>query len=259
MAEKRGKKKQAHRPTQPKTPSWVLLLLGGAVTAIVLIFMPRLLKQGPAHFLHIHKNNQASAADDSPKVIPPKKTPLPVTQRAQTEYDFYTVLPNKRIHTEAKPQSRIITTDNSPAQRVGAPTTLSAEQQTNRTVPHPTGSSPSAHPLLNVGINAVQSTQPASSVAQSPNHSSTDHLTPLHFSQHYMLQVGAFGGPADAESTKARLALLGIHAHVESALIGENKTIYRVRIGPYQTSKELSETRQKLADSGVRAIAIELH
>ena len=270
MAEKRGKKKQARRQTHATTPGWVLLLLGSVVTAIALIFLPRLLKQGPTHFLHIQQSSQASSTQTIPghrmsetaggnahKLLAPQKAPLPVPQRAPTEFDFYTVLPNKRIHSEEKSQSDIMTTDTLPSQRAAGLTTFPAEHQPNRSLSQPTGSSP--HPLLNDEVNAQQRSVHPSSVTQSPQNSTTIHSSSLSLGQHYMLQVGAFGGHADAESTKARLALLGIHAHVESASIGEHKTIYRVRIGPYQTSKELSETRQKLADSGVRAIAIELH
>ncbi|MCC4592458.1 SPOR domain-containing protein, partial [Xanthomonas campestris pv. cannae] len=71
----------------------------------------------------------------------------------------------------------------------------------------------------------------------------------------YILQAGSFGASGDAESTKAKLAMLGLSARVESAQIS-GKTVYRVRMGPYGTASELAEAKQKLNGSGLSAIAI---
>jgi cell division protein FtsN len=71
----------------------------------------------------------------------------------------------------------------------------------------------------------------------------------------YILQAGAFGASGDAESTKAKIALLGLSARVESAQIG-GKTVYRVRMGPYGSASELAEAKQKLASGGLPAMAI---
>ena len=51
--------------------------------------------------------------------------------------------------------------------------------------------------------------------------------------EHYLLQVGAFQNPADADNLKARLALLGVEAGVEPVNLAEKGTWYRVRVGPY--------------------------
>ena len=71
----------------------------------------------------------------------------------------------------------------------------------------------------------------------------------------YLLQAGAFGASGDAETVKAKIAMLGLNARVESAQIG-GKTVYRVRMGPYATASELAEAKQKLAGSGLPAMAI---
>ena len=71
----------------------------------------------------------------------------------------------------------------------------------------------------------------------------------------YILQAGAFGASGDAEATKAKLAMLGLAARVESAQIG-GKTVYRVRMGPYGTAGELAEAKQTLSNSGMQAMAI---
>ena len=56
----------------------------------------------------------------------------------------------------------------------------------------------------------------------------------------YILQAGSFSASGDAEATKAKIAMLGLSARVESAQIN-GKTVYRVRMGPYGTAGELAE------------------
>ena len=71
----------------------------------------------------------------------------------------------------------------------------------------------------------------------------------------YILQAGAFGASGDAEEVKAKIAMLGLGARVESGQAG-GKTVYRVRMGPYGSASELAEAKRKLADSGLPAMAI---
>ena len=54
---------------------------------------------------------------------------------------------------------------------------------------------------------------------------------------------------------KAKIALLGLNARVESAQIG-GKTVYRVRMGPYGTASELADAKAKLANGGLPAMAV---
>lgn len=49
--------------------------------------------------------------------------------------------------------------------------------------------------------------------------------------------------------------MLGLSARVESAQIGD-KTVYRVRMGPYGTASELASAKAKLAGGGLPAMAI---
>ena len=71
----------------------------------------------------------------------------------------------------------------------------------------------------------------------------------------YILQAGAFGGSGDAETVKAKIAMLGLNARVEAAQIG-GRTVYRVRMGPYGTASELADAKAKLASSGLPAMAV---
>lgn len=71
----------------------------------------------------------------------------------------------------------------------------------------------------------------------------------------YLIQAGAFRSSADAEALKARIALTGEVARVESAEI-QGGTIYRVRLGPYPNASTLAAAKQALGNHGIEAVAI---
>jgi cell division protein FtsN len=65
----------------------------------------------------------------------------------------------------------------------------------------------------------------------------------------YFVQVGAFAKPEDAEQQRAKLALLGFTAKVtEREQAG--RTMYRVRLGPYQLRDEAESAQARLQSSG---------
>lgn len=74
----------------------------------------------------------------------------------------------------------------------------------------------------------------------------------------YLVQVGSFKQPADADRLKAQLALLGFEAKVVPARINSQDTRYRVRSGPHQGKQAVNAMRKRLADNGFHAIVIRL-
>jgi cell division protein FtsN len=74
----------------------------------------------------------------------------------------------------------------------------------------------------------------------------------------YVVQAGAFQNPAEADSMKARLALLGLQASVEPANLPDRGTWYRVRLGPYTELEEINRIRQTLVQNGVDASLVKL-
>jgi len=62
----------------------------------------------------------------------------------------------------------------------------------------------------------------------------------------HILQVGSFTKAEDAEKLKARLALIGAEAHVQSATVPDKGIYYRVRLGPYKSEEEMSRARNFL-------------
>ncbi|MDO8262847.1 MAG: SPOR domain-containing protein [Gallionella sp.] len=72
----------------------------------------------------------------------------------------------------------------------------------------------------------------------------------------HLLQAGSFPKADDAEKLKAKLALLGVEASVQSATIPDKGVWYRVRLGPYKSAEELSSARSFLKQNGVDSTPI---
>lgn len=70
------------------------------------------------------------------------------------------------------------------------------------------------------------------------------------------LQAGAFASESDAESLKARLALAGWEAAVQSAAVPDQGVRYRVRLGPYDNTDEVNRVKTDLGKSGFDAAVI---
>lgn len=67
----------------------------------------------------------------------------------------------------------------------------------------------------------------------------------------HLLQAGSFQNADDAEKLKAKLALLGVEANIQSATIPDKGVWYRVRLGPYKTEDEVNRARGFLKQNGV--------
>ncbi|MBL8418994.1 MAG: SPOR domain-containing protein [Dechloromonas sp.] len=66
------------------------------------------------------------------------------------------------------------------------------------------------------------------------------------------LQAGSFSSAQDADNQKAKLAFMGIEAVIQQVMI-QDKTFYRVRVGPFTRIDELNKTRAELAKNGIDA------
>jgi cell division protein FtsN len=72
----------------------------------------------------------------------------------------------------------------------------------------------------------------------------------------FYLQAGAFQNAPDADNLKARLALLGIEANIETTTLPDKGVWHRVRVGPYTTVEEVNRTRDTLKQNGVQTTLI---
>jgi cell division protein FtsN len=263
VAARRGKS-QARRNNgnSGSLPGWAWMVLGIVLTVGVILAAPRFLKgDGEDGFFRPRANPDAqpmtSAGEQDDAVADPGDAPgeagSPPTGDEAPQYDFYDLLPGEEVamtdaqlaaaaREEAARAQREQQRQEQPAQEAGDtdPATASRPQPLPETGTPATAAAPAAAP-------GAAPTSAAAATAPAPASSGSD--TP------YILQAGAFGASGDAEAVKAKIALLGLNARVESAQIG-GKTVYRVRMGPYGTASELAEAKGKLSSGGLPALAI---
>ena len=85
---------------------------------------------------------------------------------------------------------------------------------------------------INAPTKSADSAKPASEAAQ-------------------ILQVGSFSNVDDADKLKAKLAMLGVEANVQTAAIPDKGVWYRVCLGPYKNAEALNKARDFLKQNGV--------
>lgn len=244
MAARRGKS-QARRNSGNGIPGWAWLILGVVLTIVVVLAAPKLLKSdGKDGFFRPKPNPDAqpaasATADDNDAVVPEDAGNETAAKpaAAESDYDFYTLLPGKEVKMSDAELAATAREEEARRQRTAAV--------------QPANDTPAAAAVP----AAATTTTNASASAAVPTAASTAAVANVDSDARYILQAGAFGASGDAEALKARIALLGLNARVESAVI-KDKTVYRVRMGPYGTASELAEAKGKLGNGGLPAMAI---
>jgi cell division protein FtsN len=249
VAAKRGKS-QARRNNgrEGGLPGWAWLVLGVAITVAAVFGAPRVFKSGGGDgFFRPRPNpdaqpaptrgsDDAIAPDEGPEATAQAGAATAAAKPKSTQYDFYTMLPgNEVVMSDAELAA---TERDEAARRVGAQKHAAAQAR---------------DATVAAAANAGSAT-PDNAPAPTPPSAVA---TTTGVDAPYLLQAGAFGASGDAEATKAKVALLGLSARVESAAI-DGKTVYRVRMGPYGTASELAEAKRKLANGGLPAMAIKV-
>lgn len=75
----------------------------------------------------------------------------------------------------------------------------------------------------------------------------------------YFLQTGAFQDEGDADNMKAKLALQGFEAVVQTANVPDKGVWHRVRVGPLTDIDQINKTRNDLTQNGFHADLIKIH
>jgi cell division protein FtsN len=64
----------------------------------------------------------------------------------------------------------------------------------------------------------------------------------------FFLQVAALSNLADADNLKARLALLSFESKIQELVTSDGRTLYRVRVGPFDELSTLEEVKVQLEE-----------
>lgn len=73
----------------------------------------------------------------------------------------------------------------------------------------------------------------------------------------YFVQAGAFGRAEDAEQQRGKLAMLGMTARVTERE-QSGRTVYRVRLGPFERKEDALSAKERLDGAGVDAALIQV-
>nr|WP_251044386.1 MULTISPECIES: SPOR domain-containing protein [unclassified Lysobacter] len=207
----------------------------------------------------------------------PKQAKAGKNGKEGSGYDFYTLLPGKEVEmsdaelaaTEAaEEQRRAAQQRRNPQTAVATPATAAATVSLPRPVDtiapaaQPPAQVASATPPSSVtpkppAVVATQGPAPAAATTASATTATAAAPAAASDNTRYLLQAGAFQASGQAEEMKAKIAMLGLGARVESAQIS-GRTVYRVRMGPYGTAGDLADAKRKLADGGLPGMAIKV-
>ena len=74
----------------------------------------------------------------------------------------------------------------------------------------------------------------------------------------YFLQAGSFQTETDANNLKAKLALMGVEATIQSATVPDKGVWHRVRVGPFNEIEEMNKSRTTLTQNGIQPSLIKV-
>ncbi|GAB2574013.1 SPOR domain-containing protein [Dyella jejuensis] len=233
MATRKGKGRQAVRNKSGGFPAWAGILLGILIGGLVVVVLMRhslvpMAAKGP------QPNPEATAQPGSDEGLTPAGG---TTAPKKPQYDFYSVLSEKEVRI---PDSEISAQAKAEQQQLAAQQQQQAQTAAPASPPLPTN----APAAVTQNITAA----PPSAVAAPQSSAKAG-------SSGYLLQVGAFPSAADAETLKAKLALQGFVANVQSVNVG-GQTYHRVRLGPFHSATDLESAKQRLSAAGISAIAL---
>lgn len=73
------------------------------------------------------------------------------------------------------------------------------------------------------------------------------------------LQVGSFQAATEADNMKARLAMLGMEADIQTVSVPDKGVWHRVRVGPFGSDKEAARSRVLLEQNKIPASLVKIH
>ncbi|WP_448102968.1 SPOR domain-containing protein [Luteibacter jiangsuensis] len=234
---KKGKGRQAVRNGSSGMPAWGWALIGILAGAMLMAFAMRgtwmpMMRQhdGP------EPNPQATAQKGSdPGVVDQTEAEKP----KKPSYDFYSVLSEKEVRIPDAEIRAQASAEAQQKQQQQAAQQQAAQQAAAQQQAQATAAAANLPKAATQTVTAIPA-QPAPAAASGSG---------------YLLQVGAFPSAADAEALKAKLALQGFVANVQSVKVGA-QTYNRVRLGPFKSATDLESTKQRLQAAGISAIAL---
>jgi cell division protein FtsN len=139
---------------------------------------------------------------------------------------------------------------NKPALKSSPSAPLPAAQGPGTAAPAATARPPSVAATM-----AASAAKPAIATAPAASAALVKSTKPGTDAFTYFVQVGAYARPEDAEQQRARVGLMGMSAKVTERE-QSGRTVYRVRLGPFDRKDDADAAQQRLAGNGVEAALV---
>ena len=121
--------------------------------------------------------------------------------------------------------------------------------------PPKTAASSPASPATTAAKTAPASADPIGDLAKArlatPPAATSSGVDPFN----YFVQVGAFLTPEDAEQQRAKISLMGLEARVTERE-QSGRTVFRVRLGPFDRKDDAEKAKERLDGSGVETALV---
>jgi len=121
--------------------------------------------------------------------------------------------------------------------------------------PPKTAASSPASPATTAAKAAPASADPLGDLAKArlatPPAANSNGVDPFN----YFVQVGAFRTPEDAEQQRAKISLMGLEAKVTERE-QSGRTVFRVRLGPFDRKDDAEKAKERLDGSGVETALV---
>lgn len=105
---------------------------------------------------------------------------------------------------------------------------------------------------------AIPAKDTAKSAEPAADKSVTDKKSTASGRETFFLQAGSFQQAPDAEQMKARLALLGLEAQIQTRTIPDKGVWHRVRVGPYTDVDEVNRVRSVLQQNNIESALVKV-
>lgn len=248
MAARKGKGRQAVRNNSGGMPGWGWAVIGILIGAVLMFAMRTHLPMTPRASDGPQPNAQATAKGGSDAGAAASESTSATDNAApapkKPQYDFYSVLSEKEVRIPDAVISAQAKAEQQQKQQA-------AQQAAQAQQPTPAAQKPAPGPAA---VAEAITPAPESAVHAAPTPAPTT-AAAAPAASGYLLQVGAFPSPADAETLKAKLAMQGFVANVAAVNVN-GQTYNRVRLGPFHSATELEAAKQRLASAGINAIAL---
>lgn len=250
MATRKGKGRQAVRNNSGGMPGWGWAVIGILIGAVLMFAMRGHLPMAPQPNEGPQPNAQATAQRGSDAGAAGNESTsgtdngTPAAKKPQ--YDFYSVLSEKEVRIPDAVISAQAKAEQQQKQQASQQAAQAAAQQQAQAAAQkqaPAAVSEAITPAPESAVRAAPTPAPANATAAAPAGNG------------YLLQVGAFPSPSDAETLKAKLAMQGFVANVSPVNVN-GQTYNRVRLGPFHSATELESAKQRLSSAGINAIAL---